>query len=104
MARGPNSIYQQCIAKASDNDKALAGGDDTEDITYLINAKYGYLSMLEKDVRRVFFENNYGEKKTDKALKQWLELSYVARVRYNGYIALLFMDSVSKIRHKAGAE
>lgn len=98
MAKGPNSIYKQCIAKASDDDKALAGGNYNDDITYLINAKYGYISMLEKDVKRAFFENNYGEKKTDKALKQWLELSYVGRIRFNGYWAILFMDYPSAIR------
>ena len=105
MARGPNSIYQQCIAKASDNDKSLAGGNNTNDIIYLINSKYGYISMVENDVKRVFFENNYGEKKTDKALRQWLDLAYVGRIKYNGYWAILFMDYPSVIKHgkKTGA-
>lgn len=99
MARGPNSIYLQCIAKASDTDKTLAGGSDTKDIIYLVNSKYGYLSMTETDVKRVFFENNYGVKKTDKALRQWLDLSYVGRVQYEGYWIILFMDHLSVLKH-----
>lgn len=97
MARGPNAIYQQCVAKARETDKILAGAD-TDDVIREINLKYGYPSMLEKDVKRVFFENNYGENKTDKAIRQWIELSYVARVPYKRYWAILFMDYQTAIK------
>ena len=104
MARGPNSIYNLCVAKARDKDRSLAGCND-EDIIRDINLKYRCPSLLENDVKRVFFENNYGIKKTDKALKQWIELRYVARIPFNGYWAILFMDYSTRLKEKTtGAE
>ena len=106
MAKGPNTIYKQCVALARDKDKSLARCSKdigTEDVIREINTKYGYPSMLETDVKRVFFENNYGDKKTDKALKQWVELGYVARIRYLRYWTILFMDYTSALNTK-GAE
>ena len=101
MAKGPNSIYRICVAKARDIDKNLARGETDNEVLADINAKHNCPAMLEMDVKRIFFENNYGDKKTDKAIKQWIELGYVARIPYNKYWAILFMDYDSHIKKKA---
>ncbi len=98
MGKGPSTIYKECTTKAINYDKNLALNANVKDVVREINEKYGYASLLELDVKRAFFENNYGTKKTDKALGQWMDLSLVGRVYYNGYWALLFLDHPTRIK------
>ena len=98
MGKGPYSIYNDCIASARSTDEWLADSKNTTDIQHAINLKLGCITMYERDVRMLFFKQNYSDKATDRALKQWFDLSMAGLYRKNGYRLIFFADYETKIK------
>ena len=98
MGKGPYSIYNDCIASARSTDEWLANSQDTNDIQHKANLKLGCITMLERDVRLMFFKQNYSDKATERALKQWIDLSMAGRYRLDGYLLVYFSDYDTKIK------
>ena len=98
MGKGSYSIYQDCIASARSTDEWLADGKNENDIQHKANLRLGCITMLERDVRLLFFKQNYSDKATDRALKQWYDLSMAGRIRLEGYQLIYFADYNTKIK------
>lgn len=98
MGKGPYSIYNDCIASAKSTDDWLSEGNNDNDIQHKINLKVGCITMFERDVRLLFFKQNYSDKATDRALKQWYDLSMASRIRVEGYNIVVFADYPTKIK------
>lgn len=98
MGKGPNSIYKDCLDKARNIDKELSKQPDDSDIQYLVNKKFNCVSLMERDVRLAFFEQNYSDKATDRSIKQWLTLNVANRIVKNGYSVFIFLDWPSSIK------
>ena len=98
MGKGPYAIYNDCIASARSTDEWLANCQDTNDIQHKANLKLGCITMFERDVRLLFFKQNYSDKATDRALKQWYDLSMAGRYRLEGYTLVYFSDYDTKIK------
>ena len=98
MGKGPYSIYNDCIASARSTDEWLADSQNENDIQYKANLKLDCITILEKDVRRFFFKQNYSDKATDRALKQWFDLSMAGRFRLDGYWIIYFAEYQTKIK------
>ena len=95
MGKGPGTIYKDCLALARKEDGALLDIKGT-DIQKEINTDTGFCTLFEKDIRLIFFKQNYSERSTDRALKQWAELDLTQPYTYKGYKVLLFLESNSK--------
>ena len=96
MGKGPGAIYKDCLARARSEDKLLSKFED-DDIQKEINVRTGHCSMFEKDIRLMFFKQNYSERTTDKALKQWCELDLTQPYQYKYYKVYLFLETSTKI-------
>ena len=88
MGKGPGTILKECIALAIDRN---AKKDDK--VLLEMNEKTDGYCLYETDVKRLFLLQDYGDKSTDKYLKQWCELHMAQRIRHNGYIFILFYPS-----------
>lgn len=99
MGKGPNSIYKDCIAKARKDDEWLAEHPEEVDVRHYTNTKFNCISLFERDVRLAFFDQNYSDRATDRAIKQWLSLDVANRIVKDGFKLFLFLDyptSISK--------
>lgn len=95
MGRGPGTIYKDCMALAIQRQKELAQTNEN-DVLKQFYDQYGCCSLLETDVKRIFFKENYSEKTTERALRQWGELDLAFRKTYNGYRLVLFMETLKE--------
>lgn len=100
MGKGPATIYKECIAYAKSEDKLLSTIPNN-DVQREINLTTGHCTLYEKDVRLAFFKQNYSEKATDRALRQWGELDLTQPYTLHGHRVLLFLETKTKIK---GAE
>lgn len=98
MGKGPYSIYKDCIASARDTDEWLATSQDKNNIQHKANLKLNCITIFERDVRLLFFEQNYSDKATDRALKQWFDLSMAGKLQLDGYRLIFFADYTTKIK------
>ena len=96
MGRGPGSIYKICKAQAIDTAKSLAVSGDKDDIISRANNRYKCYTLLETDVKRVFFKENYSDKTTEKALRQWGDLQLTARRVYERYSIVIFLETLQE--------
>lgn len=101
MGKGPNSIYKDCVALARKRDKELSVKPNENDIQVIVNRKFNCVSLFERDVRLAFFEQNYSEKATNRALDQWVSLEIANRIVKNGYKLFVFLDWATAIQEAA---
>ena len=98
MGKGPGTIYKDCLAIARRKDKELARETKKNDVLRDINLKFGACCLFEIEIRRLFFTENYSDRTTEKALKQWADLDLVARLPYAGYKVVIFNDAITSIQ------
>lgn len=104
MGKGPGTIYKDCIAKAIQRDKQLAKNESSNDIQRAVNLDLCCCTLFEQDVKLAFFEQNYSDKTTEKAILQWANLDLVGRIPYKGYKLIAFYHTVTSIPDEKGAK
>ena len=92
MAKGPGTIYKDCIAEAVRTEQT---SDDK--LILEANKKFGMMCLLEQQVKKMFLMADYGPGKTERYITQWTDLSVVARVSYKGYRLICFNELPSAV-------
>lgn len=85
------------MAKAIQTDKQLAKEKTGKDILYDANAKFQCCTLLERDVKLAFFKQNYSDKATNRAIKQWVDLGLVWGMAFKGYRIIAFYETITDI-------
>lgn len=104
MAKGPGTLYNECLADAYEFAKCLdADPDGTTDVPIReMNEKLSMNCLYETDVLIKFMSANYGSKKTERCIRNWADLRLIWRGSYKGFRLIAFeKPALNRIKVKS---